>query len=341
MTSFRLLLLALIVVLAGPADAQRQSFQRAAKAIPALTVCLYGDSLVDDNSPSGNQTAGFESGGVCDFCDPLVDAGMTIISMGRNGAESTSDGGEAENCAGGYEDALCTTDGDNVALTCDASCDNSVSNPSETTSCRNVVQAPSPAAGVDHRDSTCVRDMTEYCDVFAYLYGTNDSSEAVTANTFDLDHQQFIEDVASYNRPGIVWIAPTYWSRRSRAERLDADYRAEIATALAAVTNEERRWVTVLDAWSLFRDIGTRYGLDQERLLFDDANSGNWSQAEWDADTTQTGGGDYVHPERFVDNGAPEGLIGANYLGQAFMRAVLSAHANAPVHDSSSSHLHY
>jgi len=290
---------------------------------PSLTFCVYGDSIVMDRSPTGNQTEFSEGKGVCDWCDPLVDAGIAIISMGRNGAEADSDSSDpisVDDCdelnPPNYR-SNCEGSGEAVALTDDTTCPGT----EWSSSCRDV-------RGDTDRDSTYMDDIAPFCDVFGFFFGTNDTAENLTTNEFDLVHQAVIEKAAALKIPVIFWEAIPTFETKARHARL-AEYRAEIQAAITAVTYAERRYVSVYSGWDLFEDIRVRFGDYAQRCMYDDAPSG-WSQSEWDSGSNQTG--DFTHPERSVINcdPSPTGtVIPADYLGRAIRNHVLSVHSGA------------
>lgn len=309
----RIVLALLIVTI--PVSSFAQSFR--AKSgyalpgkVPSLTLCIYGDSIVDDDSPSGNQTTGSESKGVCDWCDPLVDAGFTIVSMGMNGARAwdTDDPSVVDLCASHDN---CPTSGEQAALVDDTGCPGT----GRSTSCRDVI-------GDTTLDSTYMDDIAPFCDVFAFFYGTNDTANAESGTDFEAVHQAVIEKAASLDKPVVFWEAPPSYLQQRRYDRL-ADYRSAVASSVAAVTASERGYVSVFSAWDLWQDFRNQYGWVEQRKLYGDNEEceEEWSQSAWDEYTSnQTG--DCTHPNRFVVN-ANLGMIPADWMGKAIMNHVL------------------
>jgi len=305
----RWVLVVMLVILPSIVSAQgfRAKDSRPPRPTPTFTLCVYGDSIVDDDSPTGNQTAGSEGKGVCDWCDPLVEAGITIIAMGWNGAETEDDTSPAtvDACSPNYDS--CANSGEQIALLEDTNCPSG----GLTTSCRDV-------RGDTTLDSTYMDDMAPYCDVFAFFYGTNDTSESLAGNEFDLVHKAVIEKAASLEKPVVFWEAPPTYINETRYNRLE-EYRGEIANAVAAVTADERKYVSVYSAWDLWSEFRRVHGWEAQRSLFDETCNDGWDDADWEAGTNQF---DCTHPDRdTVDENL--GQIPADWMGGAIMRHLL------------------
>lgn len=306
------LLLALALLFPCVASAQMRTLaQVSTNQQRALTLCIYGDSIVNDPSVTGNNTSGSEGKGVCDWCDPLVDAGFTIIAMAQNGATSWDEDNPSvvDSCTN-YN--TCTDGrptGEQVALVEDASCPGG----GYSTSCRDIL-------GDTALESTTMEDVASYCDVFAFFFGANDAVDAVSSTDWVAVHQAVIEKAASLDKPVVFWEAMPTYLNQTRYDRLENEYQAATQSAIAAVTTSERAYVSVYSAWDLWADFRSTYGWEAQRDLYVDCGLGSWSQSNWDADTNQTG--DCTHPERQTVN-SNLGMIPADWMGKAIMRHVL------------------
>lgn len=288
--------------------------------LDGIVYCQYGDSITDDDSPSGNQTSGSESKGVCDFCDPLVDAGVEVVSMGWNGAETEDDSEPAtvDSCSPNYDS--CANSGEQAALECDSSCPGG----GLTTSCRDV-------RGDTTLDSTCIEDIAQYCDVFGFMLGTNDDSESVPNSTVEGVITDVADEAIDEGKPIIFWHPPPSYIERSRYARQD-DYRQHVLNGISAASDST--YVHLLDMNSAFTDIKNRLGAASERSLFDDCGPSFWQQDLWDAGGCNMNvpgcGGientDCIHPERFVGSDAIDGRIPANWMGEIMKKKLLEVY---------------
>lgn len=257
-------------------------------------ILIYGDSL----SNAGNPTS-------CEWCDPLVTAGLQVFGMAQAGARSfDNDTVDPDACeSAGYD--TCELYGERQVAYLDGAC-------RRTDSTRWTG---------DTANTTCLEDMPASSqDIDVFFFGPGDFSNAATLATWDATHEALamaaygvMMDASEAAGHGcVVVLGPPYFKTTNPVESETA--LNQIHVLLRTEVRANRDLCRVADVHSEFRKIESKFDSQAMFDMYSDCDAG-------------PGDDDCTHP---VDGPVASGggVRPNDLMGDTILKAIRAVHAD-------------